>query len=186
MLPDYIKILGKLIIRMPQYVSWQLKGYGIPYQSSAFTKQSYIRHYQEKSGYGILIETGTFKGDMIAAQIDNFKMLYSIELAPYYYEEAKRRFSQKDNVKLYLGDSSQILPEILKSVHQSCIFWLDGHYSGGLTARGGKECPVMLEIQSILNTEKIPHIILIDDARKFKGSHDYPPIKDIKLWMDKP
>jgi hypothetical protein len=51
---------------------------------------------------------------------------------------------------------------------------LDGHYSAGNTARGALETPVSSEIDAILKHTVRHHVILIDDARNFDGTHDYP------------
>ena len=78
------------------------------------------------------------------------------------------------------GDSIDVLPEILAKIEQPCLFWLDAHYSGGVTAKGKKETPILQEIQYILNHDIDRHIILIDDARCFNGQNDYPTIQELK------
>jgi len=78
------------------------------------------------------------------------------------------------------GDSTDILPEILVKIEQPCLFWLDAHYSGGVTAKGKKETPILQEIQYILNHHIDRHIILIDDARCFNGQNDYPTMQALR------
>jgi hypothetical protein len=44
------------------------------------------------------------------------------------------------------------------------MFWLDRHYSGGFTAKGEKDCPIIEELDAISNGSHLKHSILIDDA----------------------
>ena len=60
------------------------------------------------------------------------------------------------------------------------LFWLDGHYSGGDTAKGELDTPVSVELDSILESPVKGHVILIDDARCFDATHDCPHL-DILL-----
>ena len=55
------------------------------------------------------------------------------------------------------------------------VFWLDAHYSGGVTAKGSTECPLEHELQIIAEHACTGHIILIDDVR-LMGSGDYPSL----------
>ncbi len=152
---------------------WEKAGKPIPPVHSV--KRLVIRAYQKKSGYKILIETGTYKGDMIYAQLKFFDKIYSIELSDYYYNEAVKRFKKFTKIELLHGDSSKRLGEIVNKLNEPAIFWLDGHYSGGLTGKGEKESPIWGELNAIVPT-KLPHILLIDDARCFTGENDYPSI----------
>lgn len=146
-------------------------------------KQKAITEYQEKYGYATLIETGTYKGDMVEAQKDKFKKIISIELCMELFEKAKERFKNDDHVIIEQGDSGKVLPKILKDINEPVIFWLDGHYSGGVTAKGDKECPIFEELEAILMDKKLNHIILIDDARCFIGDGDYPTIKKLTEFI---
>jgi hypothetical protein len=62
------------------------------------------------------------------------------------------------------------------------LFWLDGHYSGGATARGHKDCPVLEELDAIFNSP-FEHVIYIDDARLFTGKDDYPTLEALKAYV---
>jgi hypothetical protein len=156
---------------------WEKKGKPSPPPHSI--KQDIITEYKNKFGVHILVETGTYLGEMIEAQKNNFSKIYSIELSDRLYRKAKRKFKKEENIFLLHGDSGKRLVEIIAELYEPALFWLDGHYSGGITALGEKECPVREELQSIF-ISKFNHIVLIDDARLFNGTHDYPTIEEIK------
>jgi hypothetical protein len=66
-------------------------------------------------------------------------------------------------------------------VHQPCLFWLDAHYSAGITAKGEGNTPIEEELKHIFGHECAENnVILIDDARVFNGSNDYPLIEAVK------
>jgi hypothetical protein len=63
------------------------------------------------------------------------------------------------------------------------LFWLDAHYypnSGGTTAKGELETPIIKELHCILNHPVEGHVILIDDAREFPGRNNYPTIAQLQ------
>jgi len=142
-------------------------------------KQSIISEYQKKYQYSTLIETGTYLGEMVEAQKNNFEKIISIELGDDLYSNAKIRFKKNKNIIILKGDSGKILPTILSDLKDPAIFWLDGHYSAGVTAKGEKDCPIFEELNSIFQSKKFNHILLIDDARCFNGEGDYPTIEKL-------
>jgi hypothetical protein len=52
------------------------------------------------------------------------------------------------------------------------LFWLDGHFCGGVSAHGDKGTPILEELNLILSHRVKEHVILIDDARLFNGTFD--------------
>jgi len=74
-----------------------------------------------------------------------------VELSTELYERAKRKFSRYKHISIFKGDSSKVLPEILSQIEEPCLFWLDGHYSKGITATGEKETPILEELKHIFN-----------------------------------
>jgi hypothetical protein len=87
-------------------------------------------------------------------------------------------------VTIVQGDSGKVLPNILLEVNEPVIFWLDGHYSAGITAKGEKECPIFEELDAIFSSKKFNHILLIDDARCFIGEGDYPTIAQLTKYVN--
>lgn len=125
------------------------------------------------------VETGTADGATCEYLRQDFDHLYTIEIVPSLHEFSKKRLQDYSNIELLLGDSTSILPPLLARINAPCFFWLDGHFCGSREARGLKDTPVEDELQIILAT-KIPHIIIIDDARLFGRDPAYPTIERIR------
>jgi len=159
-----------------QLAQWEKNGRPLP--PPHIVKQMAIEEYLRKFHTEILVETGTYLGDMVEAQRNHFKKIYSIELSEKLYNKAQKRFNDHLHIKILHGDSGAVLNKLMTVIEKPALFWLDGHYSGGITAKGKKECPVPEELETILKSP-LQHIILIDDARLFNGTHDYPTIGQI-------
>lgn len=163
-----------------QLSNWKEKGCPLP--TPHIVKQLVIKSYQESSNATTLIETGTYLGDMVYAQRKLFKKIYSIELSEELHKRALKRFKKNNNIEVIQGDSGIVLDSIIKQLNGKSIFWLDGHYSGGFTAKGSTECPIVQELNTILKS-KYEHIILIDDAREFNGENDYPTMEKLDFIL---
>jgi hypothetical protein len=156
---------------------------GCPFPPPHIVKQITIAYYQKKYSISTLIETGTYIGDMIEAQKKRFKRIFTIELSSVLYEKAKSRFAYDKNIVLLHGNSGQVLPNLLKEINEPAIFWLDGHYSGGITAKGTKDCPILEELKAIFENSKFENVLLIDDARLFIDKADYPSIGKLNDYI---
>ncbi len=167
----------KRLYQKKQLRDWEEAGRPAP--PPHIVKRMTIAGYQEKYGYSTLIETGTFMGDMVEAQKNNFKRIISIELSDHLYKRAKNKFRTDNNVTIVHGDSGKVLNDVLKNISEPAIFWLDGHYSSGITAKGDTNCPIFGELDAILASNVKNHILLIDDARLFIGEDDYPTIDQV-------
>lgn len=160
---------------------WERAGSPIP--TPHVVKQLAIKKYKHIYGYNILVETDTFRGDMVEAQRKHFDYVYSIELSPKLWQDAVNRFRKSNNISIMQGDSGNVLKEIIATLDKPAIFWLDGHYSAGETAKGEKECPIFEELDCIFINNKFNHVLLIDDARCFNGEGDYPTIENLTAYI---
>ena len=156
---------------------------GKPAPPPHIIKQKAIIQAKKASGYNILIETGTYLGEMIEAQKNTFRSIYSIELGHNLHVAAKLKFNEEPHITLLEGDSSNVLKALMPQVKEPAIFWLDGHYSGGITAKGDKDCPIFEELTAILNADKLHHILMIDDARLFIGADGYPTVDELESFI---
>ena len=95
------------------------------------------------------------------------------------WRNAVKRFKKQKHITLIHGDSGEVLKNITEQLNEPVLFWLDGHYSGGITAKAGQDCPILKEIDAIFMYKKLNHILLIDDARCFDGTNDYPTIEEL-------
>ncbi len=179
---DNVKQKWQLTAQEEMLQEWNDKGRPAP--APHLHKQQTLKHYQQQYGFNTLVETGTFMGDMVEAQKKNFKKVISIELAEELFKKATQRFEADNNVQIVQGDSGKVLPQILKDIHEPVLFWLDGHYSAGATARGEKDCPIFEEIDAILTSNHPAHGLLIDDARLFVGTGDYPTIDELTTYIN--
>lgn len=154
-------------------------------------KEETIAKYSKEYGCNTFVETGTYKGDMLIQEYKNFEYLASVEIAVGLFEEAKNRFNDYSKVHLYNGNSSERLPQMIDDAKSALgkaefLFWLDGHYSGGITGKAEKDTPIIEELLAIKNRGVNSGVILIDDARCFthKGEFiDYPTIKALKIMV---
>jgi hypothetical protein len=127
--------------------------------------------------YTIFLETGTLVGETTLNVQPYFEQVYTIELSEGYYNYFNDVKIQNnyDNIFNYFGDSSIVIPKIIESLEKKdrVIFWLDGHWSSGDTAKGEKDCPLIEECKSIdLLYKSNKGIILIDDYRLFGTNID--------------
>lgn len=119
----------------------------------------------EKHNLDIFIETGTYAGEMVKYVDDRWwwQQIYSIELSARLADRAKKLFITKKHIHIIPGDSGEIFKnfDAICIFRQPCLFWLDAHACGGVTARGRKITPLIEELQVI--PAKIKHVIVIDD-----------------------
>lgn len=180
-IPQFLLNLLREQSQKKQIKNWETSGCPLPPPN--VIKQATITNYQQKYGYNLLIETGTFLGDMVEAQKSVFKKIISIELSIELFEAARQKFKNNKNILIVQGDSGKVLPAVLENVNEPAIFWLDGHFSAEITAKGDKECPIFEELQAIFDSKKLNHVLVIDDARCFNGEGDYPTIEQLTEYV---
>jgi len=161
--------------------AWEKQGRPSP--PPHIIKEELIKNFAQDFNTPILIETGTYLGDMVHAMRKSFTRIISFELDPTLAAQAQNRFAGDSHIQIIQGDSGKLLAEYLKNIHEPCLFWLDGHYSGGITAKGSLETPIKNELTAILSHPVDGHVILIDDARCFTGENDYPTLDELKTLV---
>lgn len=142
-------------------------------------KRAFLRGIARDTRATTFVETGTYLGDMTWEFRNDFQRIHSIEVEPHLCGLASRRFRHFDHVTIHQGDSSAILPALVPTVNGATLYWLDGHYSAGITGAGVSHCPIVAELEAIYHFSRGPFTIVIDDARCFGTDPAYPTIAEV-------
>ena len=158
-----------------------------------------IKPILDKYNVPFLVETGTASGDSAVVATTLFKRIWTIELI----EGRVDYRTGNGGIHYMTGDSSQILPEVIKTLQQLkgerplteekqwVVFYLDAHYSDDVPNETGyPECPLIAEINAVAEYG-YESIIIIDDARLFFGQpphphnpEEWPSLKEIFLLLN--
>jgi hypothetical protein len=119
------------------------------------------------------IETGTYHGSSSRWAAQHFKSVVTMELSPALYQQHHEELRALGNVEPLRGDSKILLPQVISRLGGApAVFWLDGHWSSGETAGEEDECPLLGELEALV--QRRGDIILIDDARLFLSTPPAP------------
>lgn len=159
----------------------EMVGYMSPH---AEWKRELIRDFGRRFGIRAFIETGTCWGTTVGAVLTNFDQIKSVEVEESFHKFALKKYGAEKHVKLYLGSSSERLPQMIQETERRPIlFWLDAHITGGTTINLGDQ--IAGELKAI--DEFAPDsVVLIDDVKPGEkgGSFDGPdaPIVLLPGW----
>lgn len=167
-----------------EVLEWKKRRYAAP--SPAHIKRSVLLRLGIPQA--TWVETGTFMGDTAALLATEASRVFTIEPERGLYEKAASRFAGDGRVKPIHGLSEDVFPSLLPTLSGDVNFWLDGHYSGGITHQGPTDCPVREELANIAaNLKKFSRVVvLIDDVRCFNPAvpeyKDYPDLNYLVDW----
>jgi len=156
----------KALSHYPDYWYWKLRPY--PKRPPHLLKQRTVRAYGKRYGLRTLVETGTYHGEMVAALKNDFDRVFSIECDVDLARRASHRFASDPKIRILQGESQVVLPELMKSLAEPALFWLDAGYHvwDGLP-RNLQRLPT--ELAAILGHSVQGHVVLIDDADTLLG-----------------
>jgi hypothetical protein len=129
----------------------------------------------------VFVETGTNQAETAVWASANFEHVFTVEAYEPLYQKAVETFGSRKNIQFLKGDSRAHIKSLTDSLTEPAIFWLDAHWCGENTFGKSDECPVVGELE-LLNASKVPHIVLIDDARFFLAPP--PPPHEATYWPD--
>lgn len=176
--------LYRILCVFRECAEWRKRKYAAP--SPHFIKQS--RLLRNGFPHATWVETGTFLGHTTSLLAKHAAQVYSIEPEPTLFANAKARFASTGNVEILNGTSEEVFPELLPKVTGDVNFWLDGHYSGGITFQGASDTPIIEELRVI--SENLGHFrnvcVLVDDIRCFNPHlpeyATYPSLDVLVNW----
>ena len=160
-----------------------IRQYGFQLPLPAFVKRSVLKRNLLDYGLDTLVETGTQYGDTPWLFRDELSEIWSIELSPELAGLARQRFRKYSHIHVVQGDSSDRISEIIPRLKTPTLFWLDGHYSSGVTARSTLDCPIYAELKAVLSICRQRWVVMIDDARLFGAEKDYPALEELENFV---
>ena len=179
-------IADRLVQRLTdnrELAAWKRSGRSSPPPHSI--KRTILSAYASAFKTDTLVETGTYLGQMVHAMKGQFQAVWSMGSVQELAANAKRRFGAHPHIEILQGDSGELLPVLLNRLSRPALFWLDGHYSAGITAKGKTSTPIMAEVAAILQHGVQNHVMLIDDARCSDGTHDYPTLRELQEMVER-
>jgi hypothetical protein len=187
-----VKALRKLLQRTPLYGTYKALGHypdywywklrGEPLRSPHLLKQRTVSECAQKFALRTLVETGTYYGEMVAAMRNKFARIYSVEYDRQLAQRAIRKFSRWPHIHILEGDSQQVIPELLKTITEPALFWLDAGYYGWAGLQGDKQ-RLTSELEAILRHSQ-KDIVLMDDARGLNGQNGAPTVEELKQRIE--
>ncbi len=124
------------------------------------------------------VETGTFRGVTARGLAGVFPAVITIELSEELYRTATRSLADLPHVTPVQGHSVERLREV-QDASVPTLYFLDGHWSGGMTDGVDDQCPVMEELATIGESHP-SDCFIIDDARLFTSAP--PPPHNVEQW----
>jgi hypothetical protein len=124
------------------------------------------------------VETGTYRGRTARSLASVFQAVVTIELSAELHEQAVGALRDVPSITPLLGHSAQVLRDVSEPATPT-LFYLDGHWSGGVTAGEEDECPVLEELAAIGSGHE-DDCVVIDDARLFTSAP--PPPHERDAW----
>jgi hypothetical protein len=168
--------LYKSLGHFPDYWYWKLRGE--PERSPHLVKQRAVLEYARRYGLRVLVETGTYYGEMVAAMKNHFDEIHSVEYDSRLARRAQKKYARAPHIHILEGDSQELVPEILRSLQQPALFWLDAGYYGWAGLQGDKR-RLTSELEAILRHPVAGHVILMDDARGLNGRNGAPTVAEL-------
>ena len=176
----------RLLIFLRAFKNWAISNFQAP--SPNFIKKACL--LRNSIPNATWIETGTYLGETTKALSKIGLKVYSIEPEPALFINAYNYFRNFNNVEILNGTSEKIFPKLLPTISGAVNFWLDGHYSAGITFRGVNDTPILEELKHIADNlnhfEKV--CVLIDDVRCFNPQiieySTYPSVNILVDWAN--
>jgi hypothetical protein len=171
----------KALGQYPDYWYWKLRGE--PIRSPHLVKQRTVQEYAERYQLNVLVETGTYYGEMVAAMKNRFREIHSVEFDSQLAQRAQKKFAGLKHIHIHHGDSQRVVPELLRSLDRPALFWLDAGYYGWAGLQGDRQ-RLTSELEAILGHRLPQHVVLMDDARGLNGENGAPTIEQLKQQIE--
>lgn len=152
--------------RTDPLADWARRQFAMP--APPRVKRSVLLRYGDAEG--TWVETGTYRGDTTAFLARAARHVYSVEPGPDLAREARERFAGDSRVTIVEGLAEERLADVVEGIDAGPVsFWLDGHYSAGVTYRGPEDTPIRAELEVVeRHLDRLGTVtVLVDDVRCF-------------------
>lgn len=177
----------RLLSGIRDCLQWSKRGYAAP--SPHFVKQACL--LRNRFPAATWVETGTFLGQTTQFLSNHAEKVYSIEPEPKLFARAQKLFRSQKHVEILNGASEDVFPELLPRIAGDVNFWLDGHYSAGITFKGRQDTPILDELACISrHIQRFGKVcVLVDDIRCFNPRipeySTFPSLDTLVAWATK-
>tara|TARA_Y100000401_G_scaffold79227_1_gene64759 strand:- start:606 stop:1175 length:570 start_codon:yes stop_codon:yes gene_type:complete len=128
-------------------------------------------YVEDPNEFKIFVETGTAYGQTLVEVQPYFEKIFTVEISKKLWEFLNPQISHVDNIEHVNGDSLVEIPKFLKKLtdKDKVFFWLDAHWSQGLSDKNHLDVPLIEECVIIDQEYKSDTaIVVIDDVRMFE------------------
>lgn len=126
-----------------------------PLNGDHFAKQEFL-NLRDRFKISTVVELGSCFGSTSLWMAKNFEKVITVEINPEYAAIAKERFERDEttNVHLIIGDTVNVLPEILSNTTEATMVFVDSHWLS--------HCPMLDELRIIADANIKPVIVIHD------------------------
>ena len=184
------RVFNYSIVNMQGFKDWRNSDFPSP-----LPPQMKIKVLKRWGGVGTWVESGTYFGKTSHALSQFSNQVYTIEPDPKLHEAAAKKYGKISNIRFINGLSEEKLVEILDGLDyeekKDISFWLDGHFSAGVTFKGPTDTPIIHELETIeREISKFEQVtVLVDDVRCFNPENpnysSYPDLNYLVSWAQK-
>lgn len=148
-------------------------------------KSSLLQELQTVFKLDAFVETGTYLANTTMKATEFFNQIHSIELSSELYTKALGRLKYREQETVHLGDSKDVLYQLIPCLRDKrVLFYLDGHYSGHVTAKGSLPTPLIEELKAIAQMKTTHAILLINDVRLFQDTCFPEKVQSLNLELE--
>ncbi|UOM35986.1 hypothetical protein [Acuticoccus sp. I52.16.1] len=157
---------------------WALDGSPVPPPQTV--KVLWLDRMRQAAGSTAFVETGTLAGTTSAMMsFCDGLAVHTIEIDERQFVRAKEKLAERPNVTQHLGNSAVILPELVPTLPDRTLFWLDAHCSGDHTGQAETKSVLTQEVALLTTDLTREFVLVLDDARSFNGRAGYPHLDDL-------
>jgi hypothetical protein len=164
-----------------QFVFSKYKTHGVssmieltPFNNDIYAQDEF-RKLVEKYGIQTIVETGTYLGQTTPFLSELVKKVLTIEVNSNYYNQCHHLDSYK-NIIRKLGNSPEVMKEMLPSLPKPILFFLDAHW--------GYDWPLLGELQTIANLKLNNSIIVVHDCKVPRKDFGFDSYNDQELTYE--